>query len=59
MSKDYFDTDSTGAKGYFQKEDSEAKKQEEKEEIKEFSISTDRYRKSEIKVKTVRYEIKD
>lgn len=59
MSKNYFDTDSTGDKGYFQKEDSERKKHGRNVEIKEFSISTDKYRKSQVKVKTVRYEIKD
>lgn len=59
MSKNYFDTDSTGHKEYFRHKDSEIKKHVGKVGIKEFSISTDEYKKSQVKVKTVRYEIKD
>lgn len=59
MNKDYFDTDSTGSKKYFQKEEAEKKKQVGKVRIKEFLISTDKYKKTQVKVETVRYEIKD
>jgi len=59
MNKKYFDTDSTGSKKYFQQEDAEKKKQVGKVRIKEFSISTDEYKKTQVKIETVRYEIKD
>ena len=59
MNKKYFDTDSTGSKKYFQKEDAEKKKQVGKVGIKEFSISTAKYKKTQDKIETVRYEIKD
>lgn len=59
MNKKYFDTDSTGSKKYFQQEDAEKKKQVGKERIKESSISTDKYKETQVKIETVRYEIKD
>lgn len=59
MNKEYFDTDSTGSKKYFRQEDAEKRKQVRKVRIKDFSISTDKYKKTQDKVETVRYEIKD
>lgn len=59
MNKKYFDTDSTGYKSHFKQEDAEKKKQVGKVRIKELSISTDKYKKTQDKVETVRYEIKD
>lgn len=59
MNKKYFDTDSTGSKKYVEEEDAGKKEQVEKVRVKEFSISTDKYKKTKVKVETVRYEIKD
>ena len=59
MNKEYFDTDSTGYKKYSSQEDAEKRKQVGKVRIKTFSISTDKYKKTQDKVETVRYEIKD
>jgi hypothetical protein len=59
MNKNYFSTDSTGNKEYFQKDVHSRKITKENKKIKDFSISTDAYKKSLIKIQTIHYEIKD
>ena len=50
MSSDYFDEED-----YFKKE----KEENNKDEVEDFSISTEHYEKSNMRIEIVEYEIKD
>lgn len=59
MENEYFETGSTGSKDYFEDEKEDAEELMKEEELKDFEISTERYKKVEVKLKTIKYEIKD
>jgi hypothetical protein len=59
MEDKYFKTDSTGSKNYFKDDEKDIEKLEENKEIKDFTISTEKYDTAEVKVEIIKYDIKD
>lgn len=59
MDKKYFDTDSTGSNDYFKEKNAVDEEHVGKSDIKDFSIDEGKYKKSQVKMETVHYEIKD
>lgn len=59
MTNNYFETESTGSKDYFNNKEKDTNKSPEEKTIEDVVVFTDEYKKVEVTVETVQYEIKD